>query len=526
MRTPITLLRPASLALVAGAWLALTPFTTPAQPSGPPRGRGPGGGPGGGPPMGVQADMKLLERFDQNRDKRLDASERKAAREFIAEENAAGRGPRRPGPPGGRRDNESRPAPTPGPRLAPSEVASFPDKPLFDPSVLRTFFLQFENEDWEKELADFYRTDVEVPATLTVDGTTYRDVGVRFRGASSFFTVSPGLKRSLNLSIDFVHKNQRVHGAKTLNLLNSHTDPTYLRTPLYYHVARQYLPAHKANYARVVINGESWGVYVSVEQFNADFIRDRFGSPQGARWKVPGSPRGRGSLAYLGDDPAPYRQIYDLKTKDSPKPWADLANLCKVLNQTPPDQLEAALNPILDIDGALKFLALENTFINADGYWIRSSDYNLFQDPKGRFHIIPHDANETFRTAEGPGFGGGQPSQGVELDPLTGADSIDKPLISKLLAVPNLRKRYLGFVRDMATRWLDWSNLEPLAQQWQAQISDDVRTDTHRLYPFEAFTQGVRQDTEEQGFRGPRRAISIKSFADQRRAFLLGRTEP
>ena len=63
-------------------------------------------------------------------------------------------------------------------------------------------FLNFENDDWEKELADFYNTDVEVPATLIVDGQEYRDVGVHFRGKSSYFMVPAGYKRSLNVSLD------------------------------------------------------------------------------------------------------------------------------------------------------------------------------------------------------------------------------------------------------------------------------------------------------------------------------------
>ncbi len=474
--------------------------------------------------MGVTADRKLVGQFDKDGDKRLDNAERKAAREFLAQEIAEGRGPRRPGPPGppgGRRPDDNRPAPQPGRRLSPADVKTYPDASLYDPSVLRTVFVEFENQDWERELADFYHTDVEVPAKLTVDGKTYPGVGVRFRGASSFFTVAEGLKRSFNLAVDFSNNEQRLLGVKTLNLLNSHTDPTYLRTPLYYHVARQYLPAHKANHVRVVINGESWGIYVNVEQFNADFIQERFGTPKGARWKVPGSPRGRGALSYLGEDPAAYKAIYDLKTKEDSKAWADLARLCRVLNETPPQDLEAALSPLLDIDGALRFLALENVFINGDGYWIRSSDYNLYQDTKGQFHIIPHDANETFRAPEGPGFGGGNRIQGVELDPLYGADSPDKPLISKLLAVPSLRAKYLAHVQSMATTWLAWDKLKPLADSWQGLIADDVKADTHRLYPFEAFVQGVTQDIEEETFRGPRRTMSLKSFADQRRKFLL-----
>jgi hypothetical protein len=39
-------------------------------------------------------------------------------------------------------------------------------RPDDNPEVLRTLFLQFEEPDWEKELADFYHTDVDVPAIL------------------------------------------------------------------------------------------------------------------------------------------------------------------------------------------------------------------------------------------------------------------------------------------------------------------------------------------------------------------------
>ena len=66
----------------------------------------------------------------------------------------------------------------------------------------------------------------------------------------------------------------------------------------------------------MVINGESWGIYDNVEQFNKDFVKEWFGTTKGARWKVPGSPGGHGSLTYLGDDPAAYKSIY---TKSRPR---------------------------------------------------------------------------------------------------------------------------------------------------------------------------------------------------------------
>lgn len=476
-------------------------------------------GRGFGPPPGMNQKVKLVKQFDMDGDKRLNAKERKQARDFLAKERTEGRGPRRPGPP--RRDRDPQAPAEAGRRLSPADVKSYAKEELYDPLVVRTLFLQFDSPDWEAELGDFYHTDVEVPAKLTVDRKTYSDVGVHFRGASSFFTVAATRKRSLNLSLDFVHEEQRLGGYRTLNLLNSHTDPTFLRTILYYQVARAYIPSPKANYVRVVINGENWGIYVNAQQFNKDFTRDWFKSTQGARWKVPGSPRGAGGLAYLGEDLREYKKRYEIKSKDDLKSWTELIKLCRVLNQTPVEKLETALEPLLDIDGVLKFLALENALINSDGYWIRASDYNLYLDEKGRFHVIPHDANETFGLPEGPGARGGGSAQGIELDPLAGMEDPDKPLLNKLLAAPKLRKRYLGFVRQIAEERLDWKKLAPAIQEFQRLIAEDVKTDTHKLYPFEAFQKGVAEDTEEQGFRGPRKRISLKSFVEQRRVFLL-----
>ncbi len=60
----------------------------------------------------------------------------------------------------------------------------------------------------------------------------------------------------------------------TLNLDNSLEDRTFLRSVLYYQITRDFIPAPKANYVRLVINGESWGIYVNAQQFNKDFVKD------------------------------------------------------------------------------------------------------------------------------------------------------------------------------------------------------------------------------------------------------------
>ncbi len=471
---------------------------------------------------GTREGAQLVEKYDKDGTGWLNTEERKAARQSSSDSRSSG---------------ESRSYGTPGPKLTPAEVKGFSEnEPLYDIQTLRTLFLEFEDDDWESELEYFYHTDVEVPAKLTVDGKTYKNVGVRFRGNTSYKFAGTGQKRPLNLSMDFIEKEQNLYGYRTLNLHNSNADPTFLRQVLYQQISHEYIPALKANYIRLVINGESWGVYINYQQFNTDFIQDEFDTREGARWKVPGNIRGDGGgsgLTYLSESAVPYKGLYEIKSKDEPDSWADLINLCRVLNQTPADKLVEALEPILDIDGTLKFLALENALINNDGYWTRASDYLIYQDEDGRFHIIPYDTSETMGEAEGGGrrgigSGGGG---GVTLDPLVGMSDFGKPLLSKLLDVPSLRQRYLGYIRNIAEDWLDWDKINQIAKQYQSLIAADIETDTRKLSTTEAFFNNLIQDSNEgasgrfgggRGKFGGGAGISLKSFVKQRSEYLLG----
>lgn len=712
----LQMLAAASLTLVAAINLSAQPASPPtgSPPSFAPPGFGPGGF--GGPGPGMQEDLPLLKEFDKDSNGWLNTAERVAARKHLEQLRSQGGGGR-PGGPGGRRGGPggfgvSEAAPQPGAKISPAEVTNFGDAPLYASNVVRTLFLEFDSPDWEKELETFYRTDVEVPAKLTADGKTLTEVGVRFRGNTSYMFQGTGRKRPLNLSLDMVHEDQNLLGFRTLNLLNGAEDPSFLRTVLALQMARDYMPAPRANFIRLVINGESWGLYVNVEQFNKDFLRDHFATTKGTRWKVPGNPGGRGGLEYLGDDVTQYRRVYEIKSKDEPKAWASLMKLCKVLTETPADQLETALGKMLDIDGVLRFLAWDNVLANGDGFWTRASDYCLYEDAKGQFHLIPYDVNETFSAGGGPGgpggfggpggpggfggrggppgfgpgfflapailetgdkngdarlsanelqgvadtwfdsmdteksgrinlesfvrglndqfppppgagqfgppgggrggfgpgtfvgpgifaaadqdknenltrselnelfarwfqewnvskaealdeetirkglssslpppdgagFGGGPGGRrgggqggpggfggrggpgfggpgrgGTSLDPLVAAKDPTKPLISKLLAVPELRARYLGYVRHMAETWLDWNRLGPVARSYHELITPEVQADTRKLMSFEQFQNAV-----EGGDGDAVRGGSLKAFAEQRRQFLINHSD-
>jgi hypothetical protein len=514
-------------------------------------------GPGFGPPGGTQQPRKIVKEFDKDGDGWLGNDERKAARQSLQADRERGGGDRRRGPGGaggpggfaGPRGPDARRGPggppnaggppggggfpfglriarevgKPGARVSLAEAKSFAGEPLYAPDVVRTLFLEFENADWETELADFHGTDVQVSATLVVDGKSLPRVGVRFRGMSSYGMVPSGSKRSLNLSLDFVDAERRLDGYKTLNLLNCNDDPSFLHTVLFSQIARQYIPAPQANFVRLVVNGESWGLYVNVQQFDKIFTAENFSFSKGARWKVQGSPGGGGGLDYVGDDVDDYKRRYAIKSADDEKSWRRLIGLCRTLKETSDDKLEAALEPLLDVEGVLWFLALDNVLVNEDGYWIRASDYSLFCDARGKFHVVPHDMNETFHAGGGPGFGGA--GGGYVLNPLVGLNDARKPLRSRLLSVPNLRTRYLEHVRTIAEEWLDWNKLGPLVARHVALIEPQVEADTRKLYSLAAFKAATVADPSAIETAGGAAERSLRRFADKRREFLLGLPE-
>ncbi|MBN2703034.1 MAG: CotH kinase family protein [Pontiellaceae bacterium] len=529
-------------------------------------GGGPGGGGGfggggfGGGMFGSQETEEVVSKYDLNEDGWLNSEERATARAAL-KAGSQGNGRGMMGMPGGFGNNNG--TPKAGIALSPDDVEKYPDAPLYDQAIIRTLFLTFENDDWEEELEDFRYTDVRVAATLVVDGKTYPNVGVNFRGNSSYMMVSRGSKRSLAIEMDMVDSKQDLGGYRNLNLLNSNGDASLMRAVLSGEIEGQYLPMPQVNWVRVVVNGESWGLYVNMQQQDKIFLKEQFDTKKGSRWKVPGSPNGRGSLNDMGEDIAAYREVYELKSKEDDEAWASLIKLCKTLDAVEPDQVVSKLGTMLDIDGALRFLALENVLVNSDGYWTRASDYMIYLDPDGMFHILPYDCNEVLIDESagfgggfgggggfpgggfgggggfpgggpdagggfgggfpgggfgggggfpGGGFGGGFGAGGTTLDPLAVAERDDRPLASRLLAVPELRTRYLQYVKEIAEKWLDPEVLGPMIGKYDKLIGAEVEKDTRKLESYENYRKQVDLDPAADGILG---------FAAKRRAFLL-----
>jgi len=452
----------------------------------------------------------LVTQFDQDKNGLLSSAERQKARAHIRETRSKrGRlnSPRRLSSPG---------VSTPFPEgLVNAKNAPAPRGGLYDENVLRTIHLRLPQEDWYEELGDFYLTDVDLSADLAIDGALYPGVGIRFRGKSSYFTIGKSEKRSFNISIDFTHRKQRLQGYRTLNLLNCHADPTFLREVLYSKICRDYMPGARASFVKLVINGENWGVYVNLQQFNSDFLRDWFGTSKGVRWKVPGR---RPDAAFNWNGPASekYSEVYELKGSSIERPWSGLIKVCELLEKTPAVELETRIENLFNIDRALWFLALENIFMDNDSYVAKASDYALYQDGlHNRIHLLQQDGSEPFGV-RGPEWGAD-----AKVSPVLHEDNPARPLIYRLLAVPHLRARYLAHYRTITRDWLSRESILPIMDRYLRLISKEVSRDQKKIFSRELFEKNREEDVEV----GRLQISGLLSFIDKRRSYLLSHPE-
>ena len=382
---------------------------------------------------------------------------------------------------------------------------------LYDESKIQNFHLWFSQPDYWQQLKNNYTSKTDLPAILVVDGDTFPNVGVRFKGNTSYQGTQNSDKKSFNITLDYLNPDQNLDGYETLNLNNAFQDASFMREVAFVHQIRRHIPAAQANYVRLFINGQSWGIYPNVQQIDGDFTKDWFFSNNGTRWRAdrpPGSTGGMGGgwgdgtggLNYLGADSAEYKKHYTLKSTGKTQPWADLIKVCQVLNQTPVANLDTALARYMDIDRTLWFLASEIAFSDDDSYVFKGKmDYYLYWDVEtNRMTPIEFDGNSVMK------------SNATNWSAFYNATKVNYPLLNKLLAAPHARQRYLAHMRTLVADEMDPTKFNALIDQYDALISAEVQADPKKMTTF------AQYGTEKQ---------VLKTFVQNHRNTLLNHAE-
>lgn len=377
------------------------------------------------------------------------------------------------------------------------KVGKTTESGLYQTDVIKTINLQFEAANWASQLATNYNTENYVTATLTYDGEVLGDVGVQYKGQTSYMMLPPGSqKKSFSIKTDLIAVDQELLGYSNLNLNNAFQDATFMREFLYCQLIRKHIPTAKANFVHLTINGENWGLYVNVQQLNKDLLKEWFLSNDGTYWRADaptstgggggggGGPQwgdGTAGLNYLGTNPATYQQYYTLKNTEETDPWALLINTCDVLNNTSLANLPVALPEVMDVDRALWLMACEIAFCDDDGYIYKGKmDYYVhWEKETGRSVPLEFDGNSVLTT------------QNQAWGPFYHADNVNYPVMNRLMQVPEYRQRYLAHLRTIINEMLDLTTTQNFISEYSQMIDAEVESDPKKIYTYSQFTTGL-----------------------------------
>ncbi|MGB4959762.1 MAG: CotH kinase family protein [Saprospiraceae bacterium] len=384
---------------------------------------------------------------------------------------------------------------------------------IYKESVVEEIRLSFPQTNYWALLTQNYNGKIEIPCKLTYQGTQLDSVGIRFKGQTSYLANNTP-KKSFAISVDAFKEGQKVAGYKTFNLNNAFQDGSYMREVLYYTLIRKHTMAAKANFVRLYINDEDWGIYLNVQQLNKDFLEEWYESNDGINIRAdtpdgsstgPGGPGGQwgdgtAGMNYLGSDTTLYQKYYTLKSADVDSPWQQLIKACNVLNNSGPT-LETEAPKILDIDKILWHLACEIAFTDDDSYVFKGKmDYYIYQDAETkRWTSYDYDANSCFAT-----------NKISTWSPFYNESKVNYPLLNKLLAVPAYRQRYLAHMRTIISELMDESKVAGIIDQYDQLIRPAVLVDTKKVTTLTAYNNAL---------------IELKNFIKYRKAVLLASLE-
>ncbi len=266
------------------------------------------------------------------------------------------------------------------------------------------------------------------PAEARIAGETRTDATVRYAGHASL--CGPWAAGRLKLPMH-IELPSPIDGFHALHLVPGYRDPSLIREKLALELLHHAgVPALRATLCRVQLDhGDGTlygGLYTAVESPTARFERERFGSSGGKLFEAIGD-----GSEWRTTEPTGYIQRRG-PTNGEPK---ELRAAMQALHAPTHDReaWRAALEARLDVDGFLRWLAVNFLLHNTDTYGHKSHNFWFWADParEDRLSFVPCDLANAF-TQRGP-----------KLRPLFDRRSERWPLIGKLLDDPLYRDAYL-----------------------------------------------------------------------------------
>jgi spore coat protein CotH len=379
---------------------------------------------------------------------------------------------------------------------------------------------------------------------------------------------------SFKIKFDKYVKGQTWNGLDKMVVNNMISDGSYMKEYLSYDIMSYIgVDAPLFSFANINVNGKAWGLYLAVEDIDSGYLARAkngegeiykpnndgnmgaggMGNPMGMgnppaegeafgmgdrqppEGMEPPSDTGTGtgdansqtaktrgeggrgfgrgggmngggngvSLVYTDDKVSSYSGIFDnAKTKTTKEDEQRVVEALKNLNAG------TDLEKYVDVDAVLKYFAAHNVVVNMDSYTSNMGHNYYLYENNGKISMLPWDYNMAFG-----GFQAGSASDVVNLaidTPLSGVTMEDRPILSKLLEVPEYKAKYHEYLQQIVDGYFANGKFEQTVQTLNNLITDYVKNDATAFVTYDKYQEAVAELTK----LGTLRAESIQGQLD------------
>ena len=374
---------------------------------------------------------------------------------------------------------------------------------LFDASAVHSISISVDEAAYDAMIDAFVSEDAKewIEATVTIDGVTYTQVGLRLKGNSTLralvgesggrggvSTVSADDPATLPRLIDLDHfVDGQTHLGVTEFVVRANTSATAMNEAVALALLDEAgLAAVDAVAVRFSVNGGSEVLRLVVENPDDEFMADELGS--GALYKAESS----GDYSYRGDDPEAYTDAFDQEAGKDTTDLTPLIEFLDFLNNSDDATFAAELADRLDVDAFATYLAMQEIVDNFDDIDGPGNNSYLYWDAEtGRFTVVPWDYNLAFGVTNfggggggggGGGCGGGGGAGGGGAGGRGGPTNQSNVLVERFMAVEEFSQLYEDRLEELTASLIDSGRADEILAGWvellDAQASDLVTAET------------------------------------------------
>jgi CotH kinase protein len=296
---------------------------------------------------------------------------------------------------------------------------------LYDPTTVSVIRISVSEAELDKLKAEpFEYVEGESVELTKTDGTpagvgattVVNNVELKLKGKPGGSFQGLGGKAAFKLKFK---KAEPLFGIRKLTLNNMTQDPSQIHEALAYTAFRGAgVPASRAGYAFVYLNGVNYGLHVNLESLDTISLPKIFGSPFDSLTQHLYEANEYGADFYPGKE-----SMFEVDEGDD-EDISDLTELIAAVDGSGVDPLSTDLGDRVDLAEMTRMWGVEKYIGHWDGYAgagipgeegfnvHRPNNYYLYSDASGRFQMLPWGADQTW----GPKQGSSEPVEFDEQD--------------------------------------------------------------------------------------------------------------